>query len=68
MTRCEQYEVWQQEGERWELVGAFREFELANAVARNRPARMRLIHSVYENGKPAKQDIIAEIGSTREVA
>ncbi len=68
MERWEQYEVWQLTGEKWELVGAFREFDLANAVARNRQTRMRLIHAVYVDGKLKTQDIIADLGSTRDVA
>ena len=53
-------------GDRWEVSSWFRDFDVASAVARGRSRRMRLIHAVYEDGKRVQEEILAEIGSTRE--
>jgi len=66
MVRWEQFEVWTQNGARWEMIASFHDFEIASAVVRNRPDRMRLIHAVYEDGKVVGQDILAEFGTRRE--
>ena len=63
----EQYEVWVKNKERWDLVATFRDFDAASAVFRNRTYRQRLLMSVYENGKLVRQDVLAEVGRTREV-
>lgn len=62
----EQFEVLQLNGDKWELVAAFGDFELANGVARNRQARMRLVHATYDGGKQISQDVLADLGTTRE--
>ena len=64
--RFEQYEIWVLNGERWEMVSWFRDFEVASAVARGRSRRVRLIHAVYEGSKRLQEEIIAEVGDTRE--
>lgn len=67
MARWEQFEVWAQNGSnRWEMIASFTDFEIASAVARNRPSKMRLVHAVYENGKVLEQDVLAEVGATRQ--
>lgn len=68
MENWEQYEVWQFTGEKWEFVAGFHDLELANVVAHNRRTRMRLIHATYLDGKLKAQDIIVELGTTRELA
>jgi len=50
----------------WEQVGHFNDLELASAVFRNRSYRQKLIHAVYEDEKILSQDVIAEVGRTRE--
>ena len=65
MARWEQFEVWTQTGDKWEMLASFHDFELASAMARNRSSKMRLIHAVYENGKVVERDILAELGATR---
>lgn len=65
MARWEQFEVWVLNGSRWDMVGAFNDFELASTVSRNRSEKMRLIHAVYENGKVVKQDTLVELGTVR---
>ncbi len=65
--RFEQYEVWALRGGGWELLGWFRDFEVANAVARARHATgVRLVHAVFEDGRPPQRDTLAEIGATRQ--
>jgi hypothetical protein len=64
--RFEQYEIWELRGERWEFVAAFVDFEPAAAVASNRNKRLRLVHVIYENGKPVSTDTYAEIGNIRK--
>ncbi len=66
MTRTEQFEIWTQADDKWELSSAFRDFEVASAVARSRIARVRLMRVVYEDGQVIEKQVIAEIGSTRE--
>jgi hypothetical protein len=66
MPRWEQYEVWVMNQGKWELVAQFNDLEVASAVFRNRTYRQRLIHAVYEDNKVVQQDVIAEVGSTRE--
>jgi hypothetical protein len=68
MARWEQYEIWQKNGERWELLGAFAELDVAKTMTRNREAAMRLIHAVYVDGKQIEKDVIADLGATRDVA
>ncbi|HEY6968909.1 MAG TPA: hypothetical protein VJA94_06885 [Candidatus Angelobacter sp.] len=66
MARWEQFEVWTQNGSnRWEMIAAFSDFEIASAVARNRSSKMRLVHAIYENGKVLERDVLAEVGATR---
>jgi len=65
MAQWEQFEVWAQNGQRWEMIASFNDFEIASALARNRSSKMRLIHKVYENGKIVEQDVLAEVGATR---
>ena len=62
MARWEQYEVWVRAGDKWELSGAFREFDVAQAVAHGRHTGIRIVHAAIEDGKPVARDIIAEIG------
>ncbi len=65
MSRFEQYEVWELNHGRWELVAAFRDFEIASVLAHRRTYRVRLMRVIYENGEPVQQDILTEIGATR---
>lgn len=65
--QSEQYEVWVKNKERWDLVATFRDFDAASAVFRNRTYRQRLLMAVYENGQLVRQDVLAEVGRTREV-
>jgi hypothetical protein len=51
---------------RWEFVACFLEFEVAYAVAKNRNDRVRLLKVTYENGTAVQQEVIAEVGATRE--
>ncbi len=64
--RFEQYEVWKQVGDGWELIAWFRDFAVASAVAGNYSYRMRLVHAVFENGTRTHEDVLAEVGATRE--
>jgi hypothetical protein len=68
MARWEQFEVWARAGDRWELVAAFADFQVAQAVAHNRHTGVRLVHAVIEDGKEVQRDTLAEIGgaATRE--
>jgi len=63
--RWESYEVWAQNGERWELVAWFHDFDVARAVAGQRRGRVRLVQAVFDDGKVTR-DTLAEIGSVRE--
>ncbi len=65
VARFEQFEVWQLNQDRWEFLASFQDFAVANAMARSRSHRVRLLRVVYEDAKPVEQDILAEIGATR---
>ena len=64
--RFDQYEIWVLNGNRWELIGAFRDFDVAATVAGSRVRRLRLVRAVYEDGKRVQEDVLADVGSTRE--
>ncbi len=66
MARFEQFEIWEFNGGKWEFIASFRDFEVANVMARRRTYRVRLMHVVYENGKPVEQEVLTEIGATRQ--
>ena len=51
---------------KWELVAWFRDPNVAAAVFRNRSYRQRLVHALYEEGKVVQQDVVAELGATRQ--
>lgn len=68
MARWEQYEVWIHDRGKWGLIASFNDLEVASAVARNRASRVRLIHAIYEDHKLISQDVLAELGITREVS
>jgi hypothetical protein len=70
MERWEQYEIWKpiSGSSRWELVAAFRDFDVASAVAKQRAHSLRLVHATYEGNKLAEHHVIAEIGRTRQTA
>jgi hypothetical protein len=62
----EHYEIWALRGGTWELLGWFRDFDVANTVARGRHSTgVRLVHAVFEEGQPPRRDTLAEIGATR---
>ena len=65
MARWEQYEIWVQNGERWEMLASFLDFEVASAVARNHSSKMKLILATYEDSTVVAKDVIAELGATR---
>lgn len=48
------------------MVTAFSDFEIASAVARSYSSRMRLIHTAYEGSKMVAQDVLVELGTTRD--
>ncbi len=66
MARFEQYEIWAQNGDKWELTSSFRDFDVASAVASSRTTRVRLMHVIYEDGQVVEKQVLAEIGATRE--
>jgi len=65
MARWEQYEIWVQNGPKWEMLASFQDFEVASSVARNRSSRMKLMLVTYEDGSVVNKDVIAELGNTR---
>lgn len=66
MAKWKQYELWVQSTEnKWEIVGLFPSTDLATAVANARTARTRLIEVLYDGSKMLGQEIIAELGNTR---
>lgn len=68
MAHLEQFEVLQLQDEKWELVAAFRDLDLATEVARNRRSNVRVVRAGYEDGKKVSEEILLDFGSTRDVA
>ncbi len=66
MAKFEQFEIWEFNSGKWEFIASFKDFEVANVMARRRSYRVRLMHVVYENGKPVQQEVLTEIGATRQ--
>jgi hypothetical protein len=66
VAHWEQYEVWRLNENRWELVGYFPDFDMANAVVRNRTNRVRLIHAIYEDSTVIEKEVLMELGAPRE--
>jgi hypothetical protein len=66
MEQWEQFEIWQQNGAQWEMLAFFLDFDVASAVARNRSSRMRLVHAIYQDGVVVNQQVLAELGATRQ--
>ena len=64
--RCEHFEVWAEKSGKWEMVAAFADMDVAAAVARNYTYRMRLLHAVFEDGKRVEEQVLAELGTTRQ--
>ncbi|HEY6968914.1 MAG TPA: hypothetical protein VJA94_06910 [Candidatus Angelobacter sp.] len=63
MIRQEQYEIWvQSSSSKWDILGAFRDLDLASAVAKNHSRRSRLICVTFEYGKMISQESVAELG------
>ena len=66
MPQWDQYELWSLNGEKWELVMWFHEFDVAQAVMRTRRYRTRLIHAVYDGANRVREDILAELGKQKK--
>ena len=66
MARFEQFEIWEHKEGRWDLVASFRDFDLAQAMSRNPSHRVRMMRAVYENGKLVEEEVLSEIGATRD--
>jgi hypothetical protein len=64
--RSEQYEIWVDNRGKWELVASFTDMDVAAAVFSTRSYRQRLLHTIYEDGRLVQQDVLAEVGRTRE--
>ena len=63
MIRQEQYEIWVQSGDsKWDMLGCFEDLTLAAIMARNHPARTRLICITFEHGKVISQELLTEMG------
>jgi hypothetical protein len=64
--RTEQYEIWVDHHGKWEMVAGFASLDVASAVFANRTYRQRLMRAIYEDGKLVQQEVLAEVGRTRE--
>lgn len=65
MRSEEQFQVWVLDNGHWQIIGAFHDFDPANALARARNNRVRLMRVLFEDGKLTNSDVLAEIGATR---
>lgn len=64
MIRQEQYEIWVQRARnKWDMLGCFKDMDLASTVAKNHSTRTRLICVTFEYGKMISQDLVQELGT-----
>jgi hypothetical protein len=64
--RVEQYEIWVDNHGKWEMIAWFTSFDVASAVFATRSYRQRLVRATYEDGRLMQQEVLAELGRTRE--
>jgi hypothetical protein len=65
MARFEQFEIWEFNDGRWNFIASFKDFDVAHAMARTRRYRVRLMQVGYDGGKAVDQQVLTEIGATR---
>lgn len=68
MGRWEQFEIWLCANDKWYMAASFADLELAKAVARNYTSNMRLVHTMYEDGRCEQRDVLMDLGATRKSA
>ena len=61
----EQFEIWEQRNGRWEMTSAWRDFEVASAVLKEKRSRARLVHAIYEGNQLLDADTLAQLGNLR---
>ena len=66
MSDWHHYELWAQKKGQWGKVASFREFDLASTLLRNYKYRMRLVRVSFEGGAPVLNEVLAEVGATRQ--
>ena len=66
MAKFAQFEIWEYNGGRWQFIASFVDFDLANVMARQRSYRVRLTKVLYGDGKVVGQEVLTEIGATRQ--
>jgi hypothetical protein len=66
MARFEQFEIWEFNRGRWDFIASFKDFDVAHVMASKRRYRVRLMQVVYEDGKAVDQQVLSEIGATRD--
>ncbi|MGZ4811630.1 MAG: hypothetical protein ACXVZJ_10330 [Terriglobales bacterium] len=66
MARFEQFEIWEFKKGRWQLAASFSDFEVAQVMAQHRGCRVRVVQVIYEEGKPPQQQVLSDIGATRD--
>jgi hypothetical protein len=66
MARFEQFEIWEFNQGRWDFIASFTDFDVAHVMASKRRYRVRLMHMVYEDGSAVDQQVLSEIGATRD--
>ncbi len=57
----EQYEVWILDSTEWRLKSAWRDFEVAWAVARSHTVPVRMIRVLYASDKEVERTVVAEL-------
>ncbi len=57
----EQYEVWILDSSEWRLKSAWRDFEVAWAVARTHALPVRMIRVAYERDTAIERTVVAEL-------
>jgi len=67
MKSNEQFEIWvlQDHDTHWSMLAAFADFDVANALARSRKNRFRLVRTEFAAGHQIAADVLAEVGATR---
>jgi len=65
VSRFEQFEIWQLNGNEWEMLGYFQDLDIASAMAKPRSNPIQLKRAKYDEGKLVEEEVLAEMGAVR---
>jgi 1,2-phenylacetyl-CoA epoxidase PaaB subunit len=66
MARWQHYEVYVQQGDRWNLLGSYINAEAASAVARARWERVRRVRVTFVDSTRIREEVLVETAAIRK--